>query len=103
MTVSQVKNTSIKPQGQKSSQKLTKAEVEAKLAEKFGKIPKKKAPKKPVEDQVDVNSKDMMLKSDIANNNPDASETREKLRQILKTGAFEFNSKERNALDKILN
>jgi ribosomal protein S24E len=41
--------------------------------------------------------------SDIALNDPKSPETQEKLKSVLSKGAFNFNSKEREALDKILN
>jgi len=47
--------------------------------------------------------KDIMLKSDIHLNDPKAPETQEKLKTVLSSGAFNFNAREREALDKILN
>ena len=41
--------------------------------------------------------------SDIATNNPKSLETQEKLKSVLSKGAFSFNPKERDTLDKILN
>lgn len=83
--------------------KVTREELEAKLEEKFGKI---KKVKKPVEDKVEVssNKKDHTVSKapgDMSNN-PESVETREKLKEILKTGAFEFNEGERKALANIL-
>lgn len=49
-----------------------------------------------------VNSKDLTLKSDIALNDPKDTNTQEKLKTVLSRGAFNFNSKEREALEKIL-
>lgn len=49
-----------------------------------------------------VNSKDLTLKSDIALNDPKDTNTQEKLKTVLSRGAFNFNSKERDALEKIL-
>ena len=46
--------------------------------------------------------KDVMLKSDIGLNDPNSQSTTEKLKDILKTGAFSFNQKEKAALAKIL-
>jgi hypothetical protein len=43
------------------------------------------------------------VKSDIATNNPKSPETQEKLKSVLSKGAFSFNPKERDALDRILN
>jgi hypothetical protein len=43
------------------------------------------------------------IKSDIATNDPRSSDTQEKLKSVLSKGAFSFNPKERDALDRILN
>ncbi len=46
--------------------------------------------------------KDLLLKSDIALNDPKDTNTQEKLKSALSKGAFNFNPKEREALEKIL-
>ncbi len=48
------------------------------------------------------NTKDLTLKSDIAFNDPKDTNTQEKLKSALTKGAFNFNPKERAALEKIL-
>lgn len=48
------------------------------------------------------NSKDFVLKSDVALNDPKDSNTQEKLKSVISKGAFNFNPKEREALEKIL-
>lgn len=48
------------------------------------------------------NSKDLTLKTDIAKNDPRDTNTQEKLKTALSKGAFNFNPKEREALEKIL-
>lgn len=48
------------------------------------------------------NTKDFVLNSDIANNDPKDSNTQEKLKSVLSKGGFSFNPKEREALDRIL-
>lgn len=48
------------------------------------------------------NTKDLTIKSDIALNDPRDSNTQEKLKSALTKGAFNFNPKEREALEKIL-
>ncbi len=45
---------------------------------------------------------DHLLKTDIHLNDPRDSNTQEKLKTVLQTGAFAFNPKEREALEKIL-
>ena len=40
---------------------------------------------------------------DVQSNDPNSEVTREKLRALLKTGAFSFNDGERSALNDILN
>ena len=42
------------------------------------------------------------LKTDIRTNDPTSSITHDKLRKVLASGAFHFNSKEREVLGKIL-
>lgn len=48
------------------------------------------------------NTKDLTIKSDIALNDPRDTNTQEKLKTALSKGAFNFNPKERDALEKIL-
>lgn len=48
------------------------------------------------------NTKDLTIKSDIAHNDPKDTNTQEKLKMALSRGAFNFNPKEREALEKIL-
>lgn len=48
------------------------------------------------------NTKDLTIKSDIALNDPRDTNTQEKLKTALSKGAFNFNPKEREALEKIL-
>lgn len=48
------------------------------------------------------NTKDLTIKSDIALNDPKDTNTQEKLKTALTRGAFNFNPKEREALEKIL-
>lgn len=50
-----------------------------------------------------VNLKDHILNSDIKKNDPNDSTTTEKLKTVLQKSAFNFNPKEREVLDKILN
>ncbi len=55
------------------------------------------------EGQESVEDKDHLLASDVGANDPKAPETQEKLKDILKTGAFKFSEKERKVLSSILN
>ena len=48
------------------------------------------------------NTKNLTIKSDIAFNDPKDTNTQEKLKSALSRGAFNFNPKERAALEKIL-
>lgn len=54
-------------------------------------------------EQVEGEEKDHLLSSDIATNDPNAPETQEKLKDILKSGGFKFSEKERKVLSGILN
>lgn len=90
-----------------SSPKDRRKELEKKLAAKFGddfKLSKKNKSKSVV---VSIDRKGEAKVSedgfgDIKNNDPSSDVTREKLKSILKTGAFEFDPKERQALGEIL-
>ncbi|MCO4753131.1 MAG: hypothetical protein KC478_01550 [Bacteriovoracaceae bacterium] len=80
-----------------------KAKVQAKFGIEIGK-PKKKEPDTVV--SIDKKGEKTVSKEgfgDVKNNDPNAEVTQEKLRAILKTGAFAFNDKERKALNQILN
>lgn len=56
-----------------------------------------------VEEEIKTpNTKDLTIKSDIALNDPRDTNTQEKLKSALTRGAFNFNPKEREALEKIL-
>jgi hypothetical protein len=46
--------------------------------------------------------KSHLLLSDVKLNDPNDSNTQEKLKSVLKMGAFNFNPKEKDALEKIL-
>lgn len=56
----------------------------------------------PIVSEDTPNTKDFVLKSDIAANDPKDTNTQEKLKSIISKGAFSFNPKEREALEKIL-
>jgi hypothetical protein len=90
----------------KTSEKLSHDDIKAKLKAKFGdKIQKKEA--KPVEDKVDLKGKKGLKEGepefgDIKSNDPNSVATHEKLKGILKSGAFQFSDKERSTLAKIL-
>ncbi len=54
------------------------------------------------EEETTPNKKDFILNSDIANNDPKDTNTQEKLKSVISRGGFNFNPKEREALEKIL-
>lgn len=96
--------TSQKVASQKNKARL---ELQKKLQAKFGDkvIPKKK----PKVDEAQISEKAKKKVAigadefgDIKSNNPTSEETREKLKGLLKTGAFNFSEKERAALKDIL-
>lgn len=93
-----------------SKSRPSKEEIKARIQKEFGiKIGKKPAAKSEKSDTVvSIDSKGKKeVKDDgfgdIKNNHPGSDITQEKLRGILRSGAFDFNSKERKALDSILN
>ena len=47
--------------------------------------------------------KDLTLKTDVDKNDPNDTNVQEKLKSILRTGAFSFSQKEKDALGQILN
>ena len=49
-----------------------------------------------------VNAQGEPIKSDVSKNNPNDPAVREKLRELLKSGAFSFNQKEKGTLAQIL-
>lgn len=51
---------------------------------------------------VEDEKKDLLLKSDIAKNDPKDPRVQEKLKDALQNGAFKFNDKEREVLAQIL-
>jgi len=57
----------------------------------------------PVEEKEKTSDEAHLLKTDVNLNDPKDPSTQEKLKTVLSTGAFNFNPKEREALDKILN
>lgn len=93
------------------TQSISQNEIQKRLKEKFGDkfqpILDKKTEKK---DEVSIISKKKIEKEltenpvigDVGKNDPRSEETQEKLKAILKTGAFEFNERERGALQEIL-
>ena len=97
-----------KSKNTKSKKELEKEEILKKVKAKFGDKakPKKAQPKEKV-DVSDTAKQKSQIKdddfSDIGKNNPQSEVTKEKLRAILKTGAFSFNDAERGALNDILN
>lgn len=52
--------------------------------------------------EAEETKKDIILKSDIAKNDPTDTNTQEKLKTVLSKGAFNFNPKEKEALERIL-
>ena len=100
------------PPSNKLSKKLSKEEILAKVKGKFGKTaaPKKTPPKSQAEisnisDKAKAKSKKdegESVAGDIKNNDPNSVVTQEKLKNILKTGAFNFSDQERQTLSKIL-
>jgi len=95
--------------------RLSADQVRAKMqAQKMAKQQAKimKAHPMKTEDSVDVKKAAHHLKlqaemeegwsSDISDNDPNSAETTEKLKEILKSGAFSFSDREKSTLAKIL-
>lgn len=95
-----------------ASSRPSKEAIQAKLREKFGKDFGKKPEKSEKKEDsaavvsIDKNGKKKVSKEgfgDVKNNDPTSEVTQEKLKGLLRSGGFNFNSKERAALDAILN
>ncbi len=81
-------------------QAAIKEKIKAKFGDKF------KEKKKP-EEKVELSNSSVKNSSeedfgDLKSNDPNSSVTKDKLKDILRSGAFEFNPKERETLAKIL-
>ncbi|MAZ46968.1 MAG: hypothetical protein CME65_00305 [Halobacteriovoraceae bacterium] len=98
-----MKINNLSPQNSQSK-KLSPEQVREKLQEKFGNKVKAKPEKKPVEDKVELREQsfDVHQTATVGKNDPNSDITQDKLRDILKTGAFDFNPSERKALAQIL-
>lgn len=89
-----------------TSQAAIRAKIKAKFGDKA--LEKKKEVAQGPKEKVELNSKGGVKNSDeegfgdVGLNNPDSQLTHDKLKQVLKTGAFKFNDKERATLAKIL-
>ncbi len=100
----EMSNTAKKIQKDKNAQKLGEGFLNAELPAK-----KIEAPVAPAENKAeakepsDPNFKDHVVKSDVGINDPTDSTTTEKLKTVISKGAFNFNPRERDVLDKILN
>lgn len=84
--------------------KLSPEEVRQKLQQKFGNKVKEKPVKKQVQDKVEVREQtlDVHQTATVGKNDPNSEITQDKLRDILKSGAFDFDPKERKTLAQIL-
>ncbi len=112
MRVSQ-KNTQTQeaPKKQNAHRKLeiirAKRNHEKKLRDQ-AKAPEKPEKTEPVKDKVElsprvtVRDKEKTVISDVGPNDPSDPATQEKLRTILRTGAFSFSDQERSVLGEIL-
>lgn len=98
----EMSNTAKKIQKDKNAQKLGEGFLNSEMpvAPMEKKIEVAKVEEKEVSDP---NFKDHVVKSDVGINDPTDSTTTEKLKTVISKGAFNFNSRERDVLDKILN
>lgn len=107
MKVSSAQNSPQSQEGQKSK-KLSQKEVRDKIKAKFGDKALEKKEKPVVEDKVEVKGNKGVKNSseedfgDIGKNDPSDQLTHDKLKEVLKSGAFHFNDRERATLAKIL-
>ena len=101
------KKTSLTPiEAKAQAQANAKEQIKAKIRAKFGKTLNSDKPK--AVDKVELRSKQGISNSsekefgDVGKNLPDSEITRGKLKDLLKSGGFKFNDKERAALSQIL-
>lgn len=91
----------------KNSQKLGEGFMNGEIKPQLKPVPA--APAAPAAEKiekvenVEKEETNLLLKPDVSLNNPKDPAVQEKLKTVLSTGAFNFNPKEREALDKILN
>lgn len=91
------------------AKKLSPDEIKAKIKSKFGKDLNEK-PKMKEEvptDTADIKTKGVSSSKeanfgDVGKNDPNSDLTQNKLKDLLKTGGFQFNERERKALSQIL-
>ena len=88
----------------KTSQKLGEGFLsdDIKLPPRMYPLPELAAAGDEVGEEKSPNTKDFIMKSDVAKNDPKDTNTQEKLKSIISKGAFNFNPKEREALERIL-
>ena len=90
------------------SKKPSPEDIKAKIKAKFGKDLNEKPKVEKIEDKNEVRGEKGVKASsedgfgDIGTNDPNSKETQEKLKGLLKSGAFQFNDREREALSSIL-
>lgn len=101
----EMSNTAIKIQKDKNAKKLGEGFLNGDLPFKKIEAPVQSAAAKTPEEEkkTDPNFKDHLVKSDVGVNDPTDTTTTEKLKTVISKGAFNFNSREREVLDKILN
>jgi hypothetical protein len=98
----ELSNTAKQKLEPKNVQKLGDGFMNAEVAlEKFNNLPPMSKDTK-VEKSDDPNTPDHLIKSDVGTNSPADPNTTEKLKTVLSKGAFNFSSKERETLDRIL-
>jgi hypothetical protein len=98
------KNMAAANNSKKFGEAFMNADVAAKAATDMVsvEVPLKEEKEVKEEEVKTPNTKDLTLKSDVSLNDPTDTNTQEKLKTALVKGAFNFNPKEREALEKIL-
>lgn len=104
-------NSAAVPTRQGPSKSPSQDEIKARIQAKFGvKVGQEKKAKESKEGDVlvsiDSKGKGKVEEGgfgDIKTNSPDSEETQGKLKDLLRSGGFDFNPKERAALNAILN
>lgn len=98
--ISENKSAQNKPTEIKSTENKLVENKEIAVPEKI--VTPKADPKGDAALQMKNKNEDQTLKSDVGRNDPTDTNVQEKLRDILKTGAFSFSQKEKDALSQIL-
>lgn len=100
-TPSEASKIKITKENMPKKERLSDREIKEKLAAHVELSNPKKVPI-PLEGKTESIEENSLVNSDVKENNPSSPETREKLKTVLTSNAFNFNPQERENLERIL-